>query len=125
MLYTRLCWAVRAVLTVAAIVCAQTVTPTLVTPATMTGIQPFTHSAGGCEGRVRSSDSVGNDARVVAGFVRAYTRSVWPDVIVGVGIAAPSADAAREGWRASHHGARSSTAPRPPTRSSQACGVLA
>ena len=42
MLYTRLCWAVLAVLTVPAIVCAQTVTPTLVTPETMTGIQPFT-----------------------------------------------------------------------------------
>ena len=55
---------------------------------------------------MRSSDTVANIAIVVAGFVTAYTRSVWPDVIVGVGIAALNADAAREVWRAGHHGAR-------------------
>jgi RHS repeat-associated protein len=42
MLYARLCLAVFAVLAFPSIVRAQTVTPTLVTPETMTGIQPFT-----------------------------------------------------------------------------------
>src|SRR6267142_5578260 len=46
------------------------------------------------------NDTVANVAIIAAGFVTAYTRSAWPDLIVGVGIAAMNADAAREVWRA-------------------------
>src|SRR5882757_1267844 len=46
------------------------------------------------------NDTVANVAIIVAGFVTAYTNSAWPDVIVGLGIAAMNADAAREVWRA-------------------------
>jgi Co/Zn/Cd efflux system component len=46
------------------------------------------------------NDTVANVAIIAAGFVTAYTNSAWPDVIVGLGIAAMNADAAREVWRA-------------------------
>jgi Co/Zn/Cd efflux system component len=48
------------------------------------------------------NDAVANVAIIVAGFVTAYTLSGWPDLIVGLGIAAMNADAAREVWRAAH-----------------------
>ena len=46
------------------------------------------------------NDALGNVAIIATGFVTAYTLSGWPDLIVGLGIAAMNADAAREVWRA-------------------------
>jgi Co/Zn/Cd efflux system component len=46
------------------------------------------------------NDVLANVAIIAAGFVTAYTRSGWPDLILGLGIAAMNADAAREVWRA-------------------------
>jgi len=46
------------------------------------------------------NDALANVAIIAAGFVTAYTRSGWPDLIVGLGIAAMNADAAREVWSA-------------------------
>jgi len=46
------------------------------------------------------NDAVANVAIVATGFVTAWTGSVWPDVAVGLGIAAMNADAAREVWEA-------------------------
>ncbi len=42
------------------------------------------------------NDAYANVAIVLAGLVTAVTLSVWPDLIVGLGIAALNADAARE-----------------------------
>jgi hypothetical protein len=39
-------------------------------------------------------------AIIAAGLLTAYTLSVWPDLIVGLGIAAMNGDAAREERRA-------------------------
>ena len=44
------------------------------------------------------NDALANVAIIAAGFITAYTRSGWPDLIVGLGIAAMNADAAREVW---------------------------
>jgi Co/Zn/Cd efflux system component len=44
------------------------------------------------------NDVLANVAIIAAGFVTAYTLSGWPDLIVGLGIAAMNADAAREVW---------------------------
>lgn len=56
------------------------------------------------------NDVLANIAIVAAGLVTAFVwRSAWPDVIVGLGIAAINADAAREVWSAAreeHHAAR-------------------
>jgi Co/Zn/Cd efflux system component len=46
------------------------------------------------------NDTVANVAIIAAGFVTAYTHSAWADLIVGLGIAAMNADAAREVWKA-------------------------
>ena len=46
------------------------------------------------------NDAVASVAIVAAAFVTGYTRSAWPDLIVGLGIAAMNAEAAREVWRA-------------------------
>ena len=46
------------------------------------------------------NDALGNVAIIAAGLVTAYTLSGWPDLIVGLGIAAMNADAAREVWSA-------------------------
>ena len=46
------------------------------------------------------NDVLANIAIIAAGFVTAYTLSGWPDLIVGLGIAAMNADAAREVWSA-------------------------
>lgn len=46
------------------------------------------------------NDAYANVAIVLAGAVTALTRSPWPDVLVGIGIAAMNADAAREVWQA-------------------------
>jgi Co/Zn/Cd efflux system component len=56
------------------------------------------------------NDTVANVAIIAAGFVTAFTHSAWPDLIIGLGIAAMNADAAREVWRAAReeHGAADS-----------------
>lgn len=41
------------------------------------------------------NDAVANVAIIVAGLITAYSLSVWPDVIVGIGIAVMNMDAAR------------------------------
>src|SRR3979490_1580039 len=46
------------------------------------------------------NDAVANVAIIAAGLVTAYTLSGWPELIVGLGIAAMNADAAREVWQA-------------------------
>ncbi|MER8763682.1 MULTISPECIES: cation diffusion facilitator family transporter [unclassified Mesorhizobium] len=47
------------------------------------------------------NDAVANIAIILAGLVTAFLwRSAWPDLIVGLGIAALNADAAREVWEA-------------------------
>jgi len=46
------------------------------------------------------NDAVANIAIVVAGVLTALTHRVWPDLIVGLGIAAMNAGAAREVWLA-------------------------
>lgn len=46
------------------------------------------------------NDALANVAIVAAGLLTAYTLSAWPDLIVGLGIAAMNADAAREVWQA-------------------------
>jgi Co/Zn/Cd efflux system component len=44
------------------------------------------------------NDAVANVAIIAAGLVTAYTLSGWPDLIVGLGIAAMNVDAMREVW---------------------------
>jgi Co/Zn/Cd efflux system component len=44
------------------------------------------------------NDVAANIAIILAGFATAYTRSVWPDLLVGLGIMVMNADAAREIW---------------------------
>lgn len=46
------------------------------------------------------NDVLANAAIVVAGFVTAWWLSAWPDLVVGLGIAALNAGAAREVWLA-------------------------
>jgi Co/Zn/Cd efflux system component len=46
------------------------------------------------------NDAVANIAIIGAGLLTAHTLSAWPDLIVGLGIAAMNADAAREVWAA-------------------------
>ncbi len=46
------------------------------------------------------NDAVANIAIIAAGLLTAYTLSAWPDLIVGLAIAAMNADAAREVWEA-------------------------
>jgi Co/Zn/Cd efflux system component len=55
------------------------------------------------------NDVLANVAIIATGFVTAVMRSVWPDLIVGLAIAALNAGAAREVWRAAqaeHRAAR-------------------
>lgn len=46
------------------------------------------------------NDAVANIAIIGAGLLTATTNSIWPDVVVGIAIAAMNADAAREVWEA-------------------------
>ena len=46
------------------------------------------------------NDAAANVAIVMAGALTFAVRSVWPDLIVGLGIALMNADAAREVWQA-------------------------
>ena len=48
------------------------------------------------------NDVLANIAIVAAGLVTAWWPSVWPDVVVGLGIALMNLDAAREVWEAAH-----------------------
>jgi len=48
------------------------------------------------------NDVLANVAIIAAGLVTAVWPSVWPDVIVGLGIAAMNLDAAREVWEAAN-----------------------
>ena len=49
------------------------------------------------------NDVLANIAIIAAGLVTGYLwHSIWPDLIVGIGIAAMNADAANEVWRAAH-----------------------
>lgn len=48
------------------------------------------------------NDVLANIAIVAAGLLTALWPSVWPDVIVGLGIAVMNLDAAREVWEAAH-----------------------
>lgn len=56
------------------------------------------------------NDVLANVAIIVAGFGTAYTLSAWPDLIVGLAIAAMNADAAREVWQAARAEHRSAAA---------------
>jgi Co/Zn/Cd efflux system component len=56
------------------------------------------------------NDALANVAIIVAGSVTAYTLSGWPDLVVGLGIAAINADAAREVWNAAREEHRAATA---------------
>ena len=50
------------------------------------------------------NDAFANIAIIVAGLLTAFVwRSAWPDLIVGLGIAALNADAAREVWPAARN----------------------
>ena len=53
------------------------------------------------------NDVLANVAIIAAGLATAYTLSAWPDLIVGLGIAAMNADAAREIWEAAREERRS------------------
>ena len=46
------------------------------------------------------NDTIANITIIAAGGVTAFTRSVWPDLVIGLGIAAMNADAARQVWTA-------------------------
>jgi len=48
------------------------------------------------------NDVLANIAIIAAGLVTAAWPTIWPDVVVGVGIAAMNLDAAREVWEAAH-----------------------
>lgn len=53
------------------------------------------------------NDAAANVGIVAAGLLTAFTYSVWPDIIVGVAIAAMNVDAARDVWRAARKEHRS------------------
>ena len=46
------------------------------------------------------NDALANIAIILAGFITLTTPSIWPDVVVGLGIAVMNLDAAREVWTA-------------------------
>jgi Co/Zn/Cd efflux system component len=46
------------------------------------------------------NDALANTAIIAAGGVTVWTASIWPDVVVGIGIAIMNMDAAREVWQA-------------------------
>lgn len=55
------------------------------------------------------NDAFANIAIIATGFVTAWTLSAWPDLIVGLAIAALNADAAREVWTAARDEHREAT----------------
>jgi Co/Zn/Cd efflux system component len=57
------------------------------------------------------NDAFANVAIIAVGFVTAWLcASAWPDLIVGLGIAALNADAAREVWNAAREEHRTASA---------------
>ncbi|MDB4985086.1 MAG: putative transporter [Myxococcaceae bacterium] len=56
------------------------------------------------------NDALANVAIVVAAALTAVTSSIWPDLLVGLGIAVMNADAAREVWQASRDERRAALA---------------
>jgi Co/Zn/Cd efflux system component len=56
------------------------------------------------------NDALANVAIVAAGLATAFTLSMWPDLTVGLGIAAMNADAAREVWQAAREEHRAAEA---------------
>ena len=57
------------------------------------------------------NDALANIAIIGAGLLTAFLwRSVWPDLLVGLGIAAMNADAAREVWTAARTEHKAATA---------------
>ena len=46
------------------------------------------------------NDVLANIGIVIAGLLTAFTGTIWPDLVVGLAIAAVNADAAREVWQA-------------------------
>ncbi|WP_447978015.1 cation transporter [Candidatus Nitrospira bockiana] len=62
-------------------------------------LTPYRHHSGSLTRAAFLSarnDALANLAIIAAGLLTAYTLSAWPDLIVGLGIAAMNADAARE-----------------------------
>lgn len=57
------------------------------------------------------NDALANVAIIAAGLVTAITLSGWPDLIVGLGIAAINADAAKEVWEAARAEQQTAVAP--------------
>ncbi len=55
------------------------------------------------------NDALANIAIMAAAVITAWWLSPWPDLIVGLGIAALNADAAREVWQAARKEHRSSS----------------
>jgi Co/Zn/Cd efflux system component len=55
------------------------------------------------------NDTVANLAIIAVGVATAYTHSAWPDLFVGLGIAAMNVHAAREVWRAARTEHRAAT----------------
>ncbi|MFK2918870.1 cation transporter [Dyella koreensis] len=55
------------------------------------------------------NDAFANIAIIAAGTVTALTRSMWPDLIVGLGIMLMNLDAAREVWEAARDEHRTAT----------------
>ncbi|SFK27598.1 cation transporter [Caulobacter sp. UNC279MFTsu5.1] len=56
------------------------------------------------------NDALANLAIIVAGAVTAVTRSPWPDIVAGLGIAAMNVDAAKAVWRAAREEHRDASA---------------
>jgi len=59
------------------------------------------------------NDAIANLAIIAAGVLTAVSQSLWPDVMVGFGIAAMNIDAAREVWRVASAEHRDPLAPGP------------
>lgn len=53
------------------------------------------------------NDAIANMAIILAGAATAITQSMWPDLVVGLGIMLMNVDAAREVWQAAHRERRS------------------
>ena len=56
------------------------------------------------------NDALANVAIIVTAFITAWTSSGWPDLVVGLGIAAINADAAKEVWTAAREERREAAA---------------
>lgn len=56
------------------------------------------------------NDAIANIGIIAAGMVTLFTRSLWPDVVVGFAIAAMNADAARTVWKAARDEHREASA---------------